>query len=255
MRSRELTSRRSRWNGFAVVCAVLCLLTGCGGGGSGGGAAPDLPEPTLFEGSIVNRSGEPLSDVEVYIYETYEGSITDERGEFSIQSTSHLGSAHLFFKQTTYTNKVNLGSIPDTAASVVAGIMIDPVAGSAELIGVSFDGSAPPGVDPDPETPSAPTPAPGSTPHPTPTATPKPEIFDPKGNTSSFGIPGGMKGNISAGAQVWKIDCASCHAVEKTGRTFGQIKGAYRIVPSMQPLSITPQRIADVTAYLNRNRK
>jgi len=209
---------------------------------------------------VVDRSGNPLADVEVYIFETYESSITDQDGTFSLESYKQLPAAGIFFKREGFTNTVQIGAIPDDTLAVVAGFMIDTESDQAELIGVEFQSiSDGPVVPPTPNPGTTPqpgnTPAPGGTPTPNPTATPKPSNFDANGNTTAFGIPKGMTGNINKGSAVWGGQCASCHGVEKKNRSYGQIKNSFNVVPTMRDLPTTTQQMADVTAYLNRGRK
>ena len=240
-------------------CAHLLVITGiiaawgCGSGGGGGGS--EEPIATVFQGSVVDKSGNPIPDVGVFIFETYENSITDENGEFTLESYKHLPSAGMFFKRDNFSNKVELGKIPDDAVAVVAGFMIDTATNQAEIIGVDFPTTFEPTPTPEETPPTTGTPGPGGTPTPRGTPTPKPGNFDANGNTTAFGIPNGMTGNIGRGSSVWGGQCSSCHGVEKKNRSYGQIKNSFNVVPTMKALPTTKQQMADVTAYLNRGRK
>lgn len=230
----------------ALTRILFCLaMTGCGS--STGGSAIH----TVVDGIIVDENGAPVSDAGVFIYETYESSISDETGSFSIESYKYLGEVSLFFQTAAFTNTVDLGTVPDGALSVHATLLLERATNSAALLSVSFDGEVipPPGAEP------TVTPAPGSTPVPRATPTVQTGNFDADGNTSAFGIPSGLSGNISRGRNIWGAQCLSCHTVEKTNRTYGQIKSSLRNQPSMTFLSLSNQQIADLTAYLNRGRR
>lgn len=79
-----------------------------------------------------------------------------------------------------------------------------------------------------------------------------PNPFDASGNTSSFGIPAGLSGNISAGQGRFTQSCKGCHATDKgTNLAFPRLKAAVQGAP-MFLTSITDQQISDLVAYLNR---
>ncbi len=101
---------------------------------------------------------------------------------------------------------------------------------------------------------TGPTPVPTSQPTPTPTASPAPGNFDSNGNTTKFGIPAGVTGNITRGGPVWSGSCSRCHGSQKTNRTYQQINGAFSF-PEMSSLHLSVQQVADLTAYLNRANK
>ncbi len=221
---------------------LLLVSPGCGSGG------PSEAPTTRFDGQVVDANGQGLGEVEVYLFDTNESSVTDESGQFSIESFKHSSSGSLFFKAGSFTNRVELGEFPADTLVVRARVEVQSSLGNARLLSVEFSSEL------TPVEPPTPTPAPGETPAAKPTATPA-ALFDPNGNTSGFGIPGGLTGNINAGKGVWNGQCASCHAAEKKNRGFGQIKASLRVVPTMQSLRLSSKQIADVTAYLNRNRR
>lgn len=74
--------------------------------------------------------------------------------------------------------------------------------------------------------------------------------FDSQGNTSGFGIPGGLSGNISVGRRLYQQQCTSCHGEVGGGWRFGRLKT--RIGQSPMFLSIPDRDLANITAYLNR---
>ena len=77
--------------------------------------------------------------------------------------------------------------------------------------------------------------------------------FDAQGNTSMFGIPAGMMGNVTAGQAVWSGSCTNCHATgSKDGLGYSTLQSALNI-SAMSGLNVTSQQMADLVAYLNRN--
>ena len=104
-------------------------------------------------------------------------------------------------------------------------------------------------------------PTPKPTAKPTGNPTPKPTTppagggnFDANGNTTKFGIPAGMSGNINSGAPIWSGSCSGCHGSEKTNRTFGQIKSSLSI-PAMAGVRLSDPQVANLVAYLNRGNR
>jgi PKD repeat protein len=98
--------------------------------------------------------------------------------------------------------------------------------------------------------------------------------YDESGDTSGFGIPTGVVGNITDGQILWNEkrtwgtdpplpgpagqSCADCHAGGKDGRTFQQFRAAMVDPPhdagtAPTGTDLTNQELADVTAYANRN--
>lgn len=234
-----------------LIAGTIATALTCCGSGSGSGASDAEGFPlTALEGTLVDKSNRPVADAEVYLYETNESSITDDEGRFSLQSFKHLGSASVYFRTDKYTNRSMIENIPDNTMVVRFAAVLDKTDNSFVVSELTFD------TDASPE-PVDPTPLPGNQATPTPgrTPTPKPGNFDANGNTSAFGIPSGLKGNINAGSNVWSAECASCHAAEKPNRVYGQIKASIRVIPEMQALRLTNQQLANVTAYLNRGRQ
>ena len=93
-------------------------------------------------------------------------------------------------------------------------------------------------------------PTPTSTPIPTPTSTPS-SNFDSNGNTTKFGIPPGLVGNISRGTSVWDTNCKRCHGSDKVNRSYSRIKSAL-LLPVMASVKVSDPEVADAVAYLNR---
>lgn len=105
-----------------------------------------------------------------------------------------------------------------------------------------------------PTSPPSFTPTPISTPRPTRTPAPSPiptDSFDAGGNTSSFGIPQGLTGNISQGRAIVQARCEACHVERGSNYTFSRIKTTIE-GPSMN-VFLSNADLADLTAYLNRN--
>ena len=113
---------------------------------------------------------------------------------------------------------------------------------------------------------SNPTPTPGPTgPTATPTATATPYVpptpcaggnFDSNGNTTAFGIPTPLIGNIASGLSAYNQTCGSggCHGatVRNPGMQFPALKTAVTN-PPMSLQGISDQTFANIVAYLNQS--
>jgi hypothetical protein len=76
--------------------------------------------------------------------------------------------------------------------------------------------------------------------------------FDANGNTTSFAIPPGLKGNIGEGRQQWRNRCQECHPVTQNGRGYSFRRIQREIKNPPMNLSLPDRVLADITAYLNR---
>ena len=242
---------------FLSFILIPLFISSCGNGGDSDSL------PTSFEGVILDTNGLPVADATIFIFDTNEAVIVDENGAFFIESFRHLTSARFYAFIESYTNTVDLESIPEDAVLVRITFRLDRSSNTIEIVSVSFDTTGPIQSSESSVASSADSTSSGSasssaatsgvssvakpTPSPTPTGN-----FDSNGNTTAFGIPSGLTGNIDAGRSVWNGQCQSCHAREKTGRNYNQIKASFRSIPQMQGLSTSNQQIANVTAYLNR---
>ncbi len=247
--------------------SVMLFISACGDGS-------DIESLlTRFEGSIVDLGGAPVADATVFIFDTNEAAVVDENGSFTLESFRHLTSARFYVFSQAYSNTVEIESIPDNAHTVHITFRLDSDSNTLEILAVTFDTSEPPqnsgsstsmedgsnsssGASASTSTSGGPSSQQSSgvssVTRPTPSPTPKQGNFDSNGNTTAFGIPSGLTGNINAGRSVWGSQCAACHAREKSGRSYGQIKSSFRSIPQMQALGTNNQEIANVTAYLNR---
>jgi cytochrome c2 len=72
------------------------------------------------------------------------------------------------------------------------------------------------------------------------------------GDTTSFGIPAPLTGNLGAGASYFPLACSSCHGEKGTNFTFDQLKAAVT-GPKMNITSVTDQQYANLVAFLNRS--
>lgn len=77
--------------------------------------------------------------------------------------------------------------------------------------------------------------------------------FDGEGNTTSFGIPASIIGNIARGQQAYAESCGACHAgVDKGAQLrFAPLKTRIAQAP-MMITSLGDARLADIVAYLHR---
>ncbi len=97
----------------------------------------------------------------------------------------------------------------------------------------------------------------GGTPSPTPGpgATPTPSGCFQGSQTSCFGIPSGIRGDVNRGSSLWSaMACQGCHTeASKRSMTFNRVAGAFSSQPTMFGLTVpTTEQTADLTAYLNR---
>lgn len=81
-------------------------------------------------------------------------------------------------------------------------------------------------------------------------------VFDEEGNTTVPGrvilnIPSGIIGNISRGESIADPLCEQCHGV-KRNRTYTILESQLPIAP--MNFAFSQQEIADIAAYLNRDR-
>lgn len=233
------------------LALLLLLVAGCGSSGSGTASLGSSTPAMTYEGRVVDGSGSPVADAAVTLYETAEGSVTGDNGRFLIESGRAADSATFFFELTGFSNLVEVAAIPPTSDLVSIEFTYDRSAGSVQVKQIAFatrpDNYSPPSDDPIEEDTPVPN-VPGVNP------TPKPALFDADGNTTAFGIPAGLTGNISRGKSVWNGACRSCHGAEKTNRSYGTIKNSFKL-PVMASVHISKQQTADVTAYLNRGKK
>lgn len=120
--------------------------------------------------------------------------------------------------------------------------------------------TATPGSSEPTPTPVPPTLTP--TPSPTPTACAGGSLnFDAQGNTTAFGIPTPLVGNISLGSTQYTATCTTCHlpanGERAGGYSFSQLKTAFSSNPFMNgtysgPVVLNDQQIANVIAYVRR---
>lgn len=108
--------------------------------------------------------------------------------------------------------------------------------------------------DPNPDSTPTPDPSPDPSPDPTPSPPPaEPGNCDENGNTSAFGIPDGLTGNITAGSNTFQSVCSSCHVVDKgVGYTYQQLVQAVTGSP-MFITNLSNQQFANLVAYLNQD--
>jgi len=80
-----------------------------------------------------------------------------------------------------------------------------------------------------------------------------PPNFDVVGDTTKFGIPAGLIGNISLGQTQYQSTCVRCHAGVDKGANlaFSKLKLALYGAP-MYLTSLTDSQISNLVAYLNR---
>lgn len=201
-----------------------------------------------------------LPNILITITETGEADQTDAAGYFEIRSSTFASEIELHVTGNGIDQSVTIEGISDTAEDVDVILGVDPLTRQVTVVAAyqtpELDGTPTPlPTDGSGEPSPTGTPPPNTTPSATRTPAPSPTRsgpFDSNGNTSSFGIPSGMKGNVRKGGAVWNRKCSSCHSSLKRGRSYGQIRASLKSVPQMRSLSLSAQETADVTAYLNK---
>jgi hypothetical protein len=235
---------------FAVFSVAAC---------KGGSSLVGLRFRGVISGSNA-KAGSPIAGMLVTVVATGESDSTTSDGTFDISSSTFEPVVELRFAKGAFNESITIGEIPDNTEDVVVTLAFDEVNQALSVVSITL---IPAGNLTTTSTTTTTTTIPGTppgSPTPRPTATPRPTEkprgpFDADGNTSEFGIPNGLKGNISAGRRVWSRVCTDCHLSEKTGKSYGDIQRARRTVPDMRGLQVSNQQVADVVAYLNRNRR
>jgi len=244
----------------AIVATILVLsfsLLGCGVG-------DQSPRRTVMVEGIVAIINKVISEEpsrEYFILDS-AGDIRvkiDESGSFLFAIVSGGGSELFFVDGDKYisvilppledgeTVRLKLRYESDTSFLTTESIEVDQ----------NVSGVIPTLTSPTVLTPVLTPPAAGpiQTPNvlpPTPTATQvSSSPFDAQGNTSGFGIPSGLVGNITTGRRLYQQQCSSCHGELGVGWRFGRIKT--RIAQAPMFLSIPDRDLSNITAFLNRS--
>lgn len=272
---RRMTTAFRDYRAFLPPLLVLvAICVGCGGNMSGSST-------TDITGQLVAADGTTLPGAKIAVIEPKGVSpdTTDPSGQFFFQLDGKVSTVTLSVPGTGTSNPtVTVADIPPATVSVTLKLSYSAALDRVTVVSASFldsNGvpipSTPPvgaaGGAPSPSTPvpaatATTAPPPASTTVPVPTATPHmvpptatqaaaQGSFDSQGNTTLFGIPAGLKGNISRGASLWSANCAGCHD-SKDNRTFGDVVNSYGI-SAMSGLNLSNAQTADLVAYLNRN--
>jgi len=85
----------------------------------------------------------------------------------------------------------------------------------------------------------------------TPIPSCKNQYFDEGGNTSGFGIPNSLIGNINRGKAYFDLKCTTCHADRGQGFVFDRLKASVT-GPLMNISYVNDAEFADLIAYANR---
>lgn len=220
----------------ALVPLLLAILAGCGVESEGTDGGENQPS-IVIAGQIMDSNDLPLAGVTVISEDSGSESVTDAAGRFSID-VQYLGEGVTL-----------LLLAPDFSITVL--VPVGEVSPVATLITVSADRSsarAEPGEEQPQPSPSA---TPGATSTPKPTGP-----FDSEGNTTSFGIPDGVVGNITRGRRVWNGICSACHGskLRYPGYSFSEARRAQRL-SQHSANGLSTQQLADLTALLNQDRR
>lgn len=124
---------------FLVLSLVLLFFSGCAGGGSSGTGGF-----RTFQGFLVSEAGDPLSGVEVMLEGTADSDITDENGEFLIETETYTEEVVLQFEGEDFSAELAIEEIPQEADTVDMELLFDEGAETVEADEVEFfeDGTA-----------------------------------------------------------------------------------------------------------------
>jgi hypothetical protein len=226
--------------------ALLVLVASCG------------VEPTGWEGTIrvdgqvSNPQGVALSNIVVTEIAHGQQVASSSEGKFTLFTDSVLGSVQLGVRDggSRPENQVQFSVPTDRGTATIAlklSASADPEVSLTDF--TEEEGQSTPEPDETPQV--SPTVEPGQpTPRPGPTKVPSSGPFSSNGDTTSFGIPAGLKGNIGRGAAENRSRCLKCHGERGGGYRYGQLKKS--VEGPLMRLKLSQQTLADLTAYLNR---
>ena len=201
------SNSRPFFSGMDILLASLCLAMllllaagGCAGGGSSGTGT------TLVSGSLRSAENAPIAGAQVIIVETGSTVVTDDSGDFSIETEISSNQLTIGVDAEGSSGSVEISDIPDDTVQVSVELEFSPETSALTADKVEFSrrggnnndngdddsdnqGDPSPDVTPEPAESPTPTPTPESdssssgldpditpepspTPEPTPTATP-----------------------------------------------------------------------------------
>lgn len=219
---------------FTLFIGLLSIFsTGCGvestNQSDSGNAAPQTSS-VVFSGTITRGNGSAASAVTVLYASTGDSVISDAGGHYSLGPVEQLNPAEFIIEDDTFSLKA---SLPMIFSSSSESVTIDFTI-SEDRKNISTSYSQAPQSTPSPSAPSA-----GNSP------------FDQNGNTSSFGIPAGMKGNVNLGKRIYFGECAGCHPQILGKRaSYSSMEKTLSKSP-MNALRVGRSDIAHLVAYLN----
>lgn len=248
MKSFAYGALRLATSALTVVGTALAII-------SCGTESTPTRRTVAVTGTVKDGAGVPLAGVNIQEV-TFGASATSQaKGDFKFTTQSlPNGRGELLVSGLNTAQSLEVTNIP-AKAEVNVTIAFNGASKEFTIAGIDVvDLNAPtePIPDPDPEpttAPGAPTPAAGT---PTPVPTPS-GPFDDKGNTTSFGIPSGITGNVARGRAKNTSECAKCHGELGKGLSFNGLKK--RISEAPMFITLPNQTLADIVAFLNRNQK
>jgi hypothetical protein len=267
----------STFNGFllSLLIVLCCVISFCG---CGTGDQP-AQRNVLIEGEVLIKKNDgslEVPSIGAFIVEDESGEVrssVEEGGFFTLNTTPNLNGDSIAFEKYILLTKENEKfkfSLPSLQPKDTLSLKLHHLEAQAsmELVEqriISDNALEPTPIDnsitpiagnpsfnplptnvPEPTSNNGP-----ATPLPSPTGLPGPTSpFDSSGNTTSFGIPAGLRGNISTGKQLYAQKCSSCHGELGQGWSFNRIKTTIAAAPMF--IKIPDREVAHITAFLNR---
>jgi hypothetical protein len=238
------------WFVYCLSCLIF-LLNACG--------TQEAPtrRSVVITGDIEKDTGGGLAGVTVSELITSNSAKSVSNGSFSFTTVPIPGmNGQLLVEYQGALQSFDLPGVPNEA-EVEVNITYLTKSNLFQLSSYQVTDLTETNELPDPSpSPSPPFPQPTQT-HgskPTPSVTPtQTGPFDDKGNTTAFGIPKGITGNIGRGKTKNGKNCSICHGELGKGLNFSALKK--RIAEAPMFLKIPDQDLADILAYLNRSQR
>ncbi|MCB0311524.1 MAG: carboxypeptidase regulatory-like domain-containing protein [Bdellovibrionales bacterium] len=227
---QEITGLLSR-TAFIAVCAVVPFaLVNCGVDPVDQEGISDASRSVLVSGTVFDSSDNPLEGVFVRSLNDGQFSITDKTGGFSFLVVRVEENRTLDFLIESPTFSVVVYGPNVSFEQLRIHFKINPDLNSAEIYYPEMSTSPTEEEVDSGEMPDA--------------------IFDAEGNTTAFGIPKGLVGNLHAGKRKYQQECASCHLDPQGGNlNFYELRNRISEAPMFK--KIHDSNLADIVAYLH----
>lgn len=229
---------------FALLAAIL---SGCGVESMPVREADQNGDAEqVYNGQILSSEGSPQSGIRITCLQTGDSALSDQDGIFELLTSALSGQVDFLLERSDLNLIVSTESFPEDDGQISIRIELNASLSQGQLT-ISVES-----VDDGTQNPDNPTdPAqPDDESDPNQSAGP----FDVNGNTTSFGIPSGLRGNIDRGKRVWDRNCSGCHGsrVREPGDSYADVRRKQGL-PQHVDNSLSRQDMADLTAMLNKN--